>query len=62
MGCGELIILLRARMLALSSRQRLRLIALDPGAREDLPAWCGLTGHTLVSAHHPEYLIERRER
>lgn len=61
MGCGELIMLLRFRMQLLAPRQRLRLIALDPGAREDLPAWCRLTGHTLVQAHHPEYIIQRRE-
>jgi tRNA 2-thiouridine synthesizing protein A len=62
MGCGELVMLLRLRMQALGPGQRLRLIARDPGAREDLPAWCGLTGHTLVRALHPEYIIERRER
>jgi len=61
MGCGELIIHLRARMNALQPGQRLRLIAQDPGAREDLPAWCRLTGHTLVHANHPEYWIARRE-
>lgn len=61
MGCGELVIDLRTRMRALAPRQVLRLVALDPGAREDIPAWCGLTGHALVHAAHPVYHIRRKE-
>jgi tRNA 2-thiouridine synthesizing protein A len=61
MGCGELVIDLRARMRALAPAAVLRLVALDPGAREDIPAWCGMTGHKLVEAAHPVYLIRRKE-
>jgi len=61
MGCGELIILLRARMIALAPGQILRVIARDPGAPEDLPAWSRLTGHRLVRAEHPVYDFARRE-
>jgi len=39
----------------------LRVTALDPGAPEDLPAWCRLTGHTLLQWEHPEYRIRRKE-
>jgi len=60
MGCGELIILLRQRMQALAPGQVLHLVAHDPGAIEDLPAWCGLTGHTLIRAEHPVYHLRRR--
>jgi tRNA 2-thiouridine synthesizing protein A len=60
MGCGELIVLLRERMLSLSPGQVLRLLAHDPGAAEDIPAWCGMTRHPLRHAAHPVYLIERR--
>ena len=41
--------------------ERLELIALDPGAPADIPAWCRMTGHTLVSTQHPVYLIQRKE-
>lgn len=61
MGCGELVIDLRTRMRALAPRQVLRLVAHDPGAREDIPAWCGMTGHALVHAAHPVYLIRRKD-
>jgi tRNA 2-thiouridine synthesizing protein A len=38
-----------------------RLIVHDPAAPEDIPAWCLMTGHTLLRATHPEYLIQRKE-
>jgi NifU-like protein involved in Fe-S cluster formation/TusA-related sulfurtransferase len=47
LGCGELLLDLRGRMAAIPGRV-LRVIALDPGAPEDIPAWCRLTGHTLI--------------
>jgi len=36
-------------------------IAHDLGAPADIPAWCRLTGHTLVSQEHPVYRIRRKE-
>ena len=62
LACGELIVKLRLRMEELRPGQVLRLVALDSGAAADLPAWCRLTGHTLVAAGHPVYLIRRKER
>lgn len=61
MGCGELILELRTRMKALRPGQVLRLVAHDPGAIEDLPAWCRMTGHHLNRAEHPTYFIQRKE-
>ncbi|MBI2930066.1 MAG: sulfurtransferase TusA family protein [Planctomycetes bacterium] len=60
-GCGELLLELRTRMLSLHPMQVLKITALDPGAPEDLPAWCRLTGHRLVLARHPDYWIQRKE-
>lgn len=61
MGCGELVLELRRRLRAMRPAEVLKLIAQDPGAREDLPAWCRLTGHRLVDASHPIYWIQRKE-
>ena len=61
MGCGELVMGLRMRLQSMQPGQVLKLTATDAGIPEDLPAWCRLTGHTLISAKHPEYLIQRRE-
>jgi tRNA 2-thiouridine synthesizing protein A len=62
MGCGDLVLELRARVEALVPGRVLRLTARDPGAPADIPAWCRMTGHVLVSAQHPTYLIRRKER
>jgi len=61
MGCGELLIELAFRMKAMVPGQVFELRALDPGAIEDIPAWCKLTGHSLISARHPVYEIRRRQ-
>jgi tRNA 2-thiouridine synthesizing protein A len=61
LGCGELLLQLRGRVEALAPGQQLRLVARDAGAPADLPAWCRLTGHVLVAAEHPVYLIRRRD-
>jgi len=61
MGCGELVLELRARLGRLRPGQVLRLTARDPGAPADIPAWCRLTGQILVGRHHPVYLIRRKE-
>lgn len=61
LGCGELVLELRVRLTAMLPGQRLRLISRDPGAPADIPAWCRMTGHTLVVQEHPVYLIKRKE-
>ncbi|HEV3348864.1 MAG TPA: sulfurtransferase TusA family protein [Methylomirabilota bacterium] len=61
MGCGDLVLELRGRVEALGPGRVLRLTARDPGAPADIPAWCRMTGHALVSAQHPIYLIRRKE-
>jgi tRNA 2-thiouridine synthesizing protein A len=60
MGCGEIVLELRFRLGPLPPGAALRVRATDPGVREDLPAWCRMTGHTLVDASPPFYLIQRR--
>lgn len=61
MGCGDLVLELRFRLKAMRPGSVLDLLAKDPGAPQDLPAWCGLTGHELMSAEHPRYRIRRKK-
>jgi tRNA 2-thiouridine synthesizing protein A len=61
MGCGELVVELRFRVGRLRAGQVLELIALDPGTRAEVPAWCRMTGHTLLSQEPPVYRIRREE-
>ena len=59
-GCGDLVLELRMRLRSLESGQTLKVIARDPGAPEDLPAWCRVTGNPLLASSHPVYWIKRK--
>ncbi len=48
-ACGELLLVLAARARLVPPRTRMRLLASDPAAAVDLPAWCHLTGHDFLS-------------
>ena len=61
LGCGELVIVLWGRLRALPPGAYFLLTATDPGAHHDIPAWCRLTGHALVEAAPPRYLIRRKD-
>lgn len=61
MGCGDLVLELRLRLQSMQPGHIFKLCARDPGAPQDLPAWCRLTGHTLLRAEHPTYWIKRKE-
>ena len=61
MGCGELVLFLRQKVLALPSSGVLRLLARDEGAKEDIPAWCRVTGHSLVASEPPFYFIQKKK-
>ena len=61
MGCGELVMKLKMNFAAMAGGECIKVIALDPGAKEDMPAWCKLTGHTLVWMEHPNYFIRKKE-
>ena len=47
-GCGELIMKLFLTMKKMNSGEIIEVISYDPGAREDLPAWCRLQNHRLL--------------
>jgi len=53
---------LRLRLAALPPGGEIAVTATDPAAPEDLPSWCRMTGHSLVSATHPHYRIRRKEK
>lgn len=59
-GCGQLAFELRRRLEAVDPGGTLEVITHDSGAAVDLAAWCRMTGHALVSAEHPAYVIRRK--
>jgi tRNA 2-thiouridine synthesizing protein A len=59
--CGELLLALRRAIERLRGGEVLKLVCRDPGAREDIPAWCRLTGHRLVWGDGSTFYIARKE-
>ena len=60
-SCGELILTLKGAVERLRVGEVLKLTSRDPGAREDVPAWCRITGHTLLWGDGHTFYIERKE-
>lgn len=67
-ACGDLIMLIFQRMKSLRPGQILEVIAHDPGAPVDIPAWCRQTGNHLLYTHRsPEqesvmmFYIQKKE-
>jgi tRNA 2-thiouridine synthesizing protein A len=62
-GCGELIMNLFLTMKKLEKGNIVEVISYDPGAREDLPAWCRMQKHILLHQHSignvRHYFIEK---
>jgi tRNA 2-thiouridine synthesizing protein A len=60
-GCGEgplddIALLIRK----MTPGQSLEIRATEPSVAVDLPAWCRLTGHTLVQHEGDRYLVRRK--
>lgn len=60
MACGELVLELRRRMREMEPGTVIRVIATDPAAPQDIPAWARLCGHTLLAARPPHYDLRKR--
>jgi tRNA 2-thiouridine synthesizing protein A len=59
-GCGEILVDLMLFFRPLPAGTRVLIIARDAGAPLEMPAWCRSTGHHLLSAEHPYYLVESK--
>ena len=54
-GCGGgLLLLMLQAIKRLESGSVLEVRSTDPGVREDLPAWCRMTGHKLLAEQEGE--------
>ena len=58
-GCARFALELRRRMKALGAGDTLRIHTVDPGAETDLPAWCRMTGHELLHAAPPIFVVRK---
>lgn len=60
-GCAGLITGLRREIVQIAAGELLQITAEDAGASADVPAWCRLTGHALVAADHPTYVLRKKD-
>ena len=59
-GCGALIMSLKLEIERIDAGGLLQVTARDAAAFIDLPAWCDMTGHSLVAEQHPTYVLKKR--
>lgn len=55
-GCGELIMNLFLTIKKMEKGQIIEVVSYDPGAREDLPAWCRMQNHALLAREDEGYI------
>jgi tRNA 2-thiouridine synthesizing protein A len=60
-GCGDFIIDLKAVMADLAAGAVVMIASRDAGAPVEIPAWCRLTGHRLLDAQPPFFLVRKRD-
>ena len=60
-GCGEVLLDLRIFLRPLAPGTRVAILARDEGSPVEIPAWCRVTGHRLLEAKYPYYLVAVRE-
>ena len=58
LGCGELLMELKMQLERVGPGGLVRIVTDDPAAHTELPAWCRMTGHRLVEADAPFYILE----
>ena len=60
-GCGSLIVGLKRQFDRIGPGELLHVTASNAGAPADLPSWCRVTGHLLVEADHPTYVLRKKD-
>ena len=64
LGCGDLAIGLMKALKGIAPGETIALTARDQGAAQDIPAWCRMTGHQLISGPSgtdgSEFIIKKK--
>lgn len=60
LGCGDLVFELKAQFDRAEAGQQVRVVSDDPGAGQEIPSWCRMTGHLLLADDPPYYLVRVR--
>jgi TusA-related sulfurtransferase len=59
-ACAQLAIGLRRELARVPAAELISISANGAGAAADIAAWCRMTGHRLIKADHPHYLIQKQ--
>ena len=59
-GCGSLAVGLKRQMATIRPGEVLEVFSRNEGAPADIPSWCRVTGHKLIDADHPVYVLMKR--
>ena len=59
-ACAQLIVGLKAQLDLTEPGETLEVVASSTGASIDIAVWCRMTGHLLLSADHPAYVIRHK--
>ena len=59
--CGALIVGLKRQFERIGPGEILHVTGASAGAPVDLPAWCRVTGHQLIEAEHPTYVLRKKD-
>ena len=66
LNCPLPVLKAKKALASLAAGDTLMLIATDPGAKQDIPAFCNMTGHRLVRTEEENdkltFLIEKGEK
>lgn len=55
--CPLPVIRAQDRIKTLHKGEQLRVHCTDPGALNDIPAWCRINGHTVLDTHRDDYEV-----
>jgi len=56
-GCGELLMNVFLQVKKMAVGETIHVTSYDLGAKEDIPAWCRMQGHTLLEVFEEGLLI-----
>lgn len=55
--CPLPVIRAQDRVATMHKGEQLRVVCSDPGALNDIPAWCRINGHRVISSEQDEYTV-----
>ena len=55
--CPLPVIRAQDKIKTMQAGERLKVVCTDPGALNDIPAWCRINGHQVIETHRDDYEV-----